>query len=273
MILLASYQNEKMLDFRCVSVRKGTAFSLSVLCPEGAEIKLFRTDSAMRPLGELQDKQFLKAPEQDYFPLTIIGPNGSMSEENGLRIENSRLAIQASNQSEDAALYVPEKDCWQYEGWLFTAEKDGVTEELGIYKHVTPELFDALLPKMLEGWNITMDSDAPGREVHTYETESDLFCDDCDEIRDGGYPLTIIGPNGSMHEEYGIRVQDGQIAIQASDQNADGALYVPEKPGWIYYGWLFFFYRHTLKFSYAFFQNSAIHIIAYAIHMSMLFCT
>lgn len=160
---LASYYEGKMLDFRCVSVRKGTPFTLSVFCPENAEIKLFCTNTSMKPLEEPQRQEFPKAPEQMYYPLTIIGPNGSMYEEQGLRIEDGRLAIQASDQNEDSALYVPEKSGWIYCGWLFTAEKDGVIEELGIHENVTPELFHALLPKIRDGWNITMDSAAVGK--------------------------------------------------------------------------------------------------------------
>ena len=90
------------------------------------------------------------------YPICIVGPNGTM--DSSIEIVDGQLVIQGSTDE----LYVPEKENWTYNGWTFTAEKNGQVITIGTFKTITDELTEALLAKVEEGWNLTMDSVTPG---------------------------------------------------------------------------------------------------------------
>ena len=67
--------------------------------------------------------------------LTIIEPGCDPVEE-WIHIVDGGIDILGSYWS-DGELYAPSRPCWVYNGWQFTAEKDGNSYILGDFTHVT----------------------------------------------------------------------------------------------------------------------------------------
>ena len=57
---------------------------------------------------------------------------------------------------------------WIYNGWEFTAEKDGQTKTYGPTKYVNDDLKKFLNPLIAQGWTLTMNSRDCGQWVGRY---------------------------------------------------------------------------------------------------------
>ena len=103
------------------------------------------------------------------YPVTIIGPTGDMDSYVDLYEDGTVHQIQGS----ETTLFDPRTNpdttiqkklrYWIYNGWMFTAEKDGETENYGPTKAIDDGLKDFLNEKIEEGgWTLTMNSKSIG---------------------------------------------------------------------------------------------------------------
>ena len=166
------------------------------------------------------------------YPIYIIGPTGTMDSYVDLDGNGEVYLIQG----EPAVLFDPhdnpDEDIqnqlvnWVYNGWVFTAEKDGETKTYGPTKYVDDSLKAFLNPLIAQGWELTMNSRDCGEWV-------------------GCYPIYIIGPTGEM-DSYVDLDGNGEVSlIQGSDttlydphDNPDTAIQNQLKY-WVYKGWGF----------------------------------
>nr|WP_325298585.1 S-layer homology domain-containing protein [uncultured Dysosmobacter sp.] len=118
---------------------------------------------------ETADGQFIVAHETEAL-ITIIGPTGEMENTPAITLDENKkvTAIQGkttlfdphdNSEAGDTLKY------WVYNGWTFSAEKNGQKETFGTFKTLTAELAAWLSEKIndTEGvWKLTMDSRTPG---------------------------------------------------------------------------------------------------------------
>ena len=167
--------------------------------------------------------------------ITIIGPTGKLVDspaidldENGevYSIQGSTTTLYDPHDNADSAIQ-EQLTSWIYNGWVFTAEKDGETKTYGPTKDIDDGLKEFLNPKIKEGgWTLTMNSRDWGEWV-------------------GRYPIYIVGPTGTM-DSYVELDGNGEVSLV---QGSDTTLYDPHDNDdptirnqlkyWVYKGWVF----------------------------------
>ena len=165
------------------------------------------------------------------YPIYIIGPTGEMDSYVDLDEKGEVLLIQGSpdtlfdpHDNDNPAIQEQLKN-WIYNGWVFTAEKDGKTEAYGPTKVIDNGLKAFLNGKIKEGdWTLTMNSENSGYWA---------------------YPITIIGPTGEMNSYVDLN-EDGTVyLIQGSDTTLFDPRTNPDTTiqnqlrYWVYNGWVF----------------------------------
>ena len=165
------------------------------------------------------------------YPVTIIGPTGDMDSYVDLYEDGTVHQIQGS----ETTLFDPRTNpdttiqkklrYWIYNGWMFTAEKDGETENYGPTKAIDDGLKDFLNEKIEEGgWTLTMNSENSGYWA---------------------YPITIIGPTGEMDSYVDLDEDETVHQIQGSDTTLFDPRTNPDTSiqnqlrYWVYNGWVF----------------------------------
>lgn len=169
------------------------------------------------------------------YPIYIIGPTGEMDsyvdlDQNGevCLIQGSPDTLFDPHDNDDPDIQEWLK-YWIYNGWVFTAEKDGVEDTYNGGEPVTgiDEDLKAFLNDKIKGeWTLTMNSRDCGRW-------------------DGRYPITIIGPTGTMNSYVDLN-GDGTVSLI---QGSDSTLFDPRTNSdttiqeqlryWVYNGWVF----------------------------------
>ena len=142
------------------------------------------------------------------YPVTIIGPTGDMDSYVDLYEDGTVHQIQGS----ETTLFDPRTNpdttiqkklrYWIYNGWMFTAEKDGETENYGPTKVIDSALKVFLNPKIKEGgWTLTMNSKSCG--YYDYPDSSSSSSGNKTETTtnpDGSTTTTVTKPNGTVTE-------------------------------------------------------------------------
>ena len=98
------------------------------------------------------------------YPITIIGPTGEMNSYVDLDEKGEVHLIQGDpttlfdpHDNPDTAIQ-NQLRYWVYNGWVFTAEKDGETTTYGPTKYVNDDLKEFLNPLIADHWTLTMNS-------------------------------------------------------------------------------------------------------------------
>ena len=169
------------------------------------------------------------------YPITIIGPTGKLVDSPAMELDGAGEVY--SIQGSPTTLYDPHNNTdpaireqlasWTYNGWVFTAEKNGQTKTYGPTKVIDSGLKEFLNPKIKEGgWTLTMNSRDCGKWV-------------------GRYPITIVGPTGTMNSYVDLNEKGEASLIQGSPttlfdphDNPDVTIQNQLKY-WVYNGWVF----------------------------------
>ena len=166
------------------------------------------------------------------YPIYIIGPTGERDSYVDLNENGEVYLIQGDPTTLFDPHDNPDEDIqnqlvnWIYNGWEFTAEKDGQTKTYGPTKYVNDDLKKFLNPLIAQGWTLTMNSRDCGQWV-------------------GRYPITIIGPTGEMNSYVDLDEKGEVHLIQGNPTtlfdprtNSDTAIQ-EQLRYWVYNGWEF----------------------------------
>lgn len=151
------------------------------------------------------------------YPITIVGPTGTMNSYVDLNEDGTVYRIQDS----DTTLFDPRTNSdttiqnqlryWVYNGWVFTAEKDGQTKNYGPTKYVNDDLKGFLNPLIANHWTLTMNSrdsgyynypssDSSSGGASSGSSDSSGSKTETTRNPDGSTTTTVTKPNGTVTE-------------------------------------------------------------------------
>ena len=165
------------------------------------------------------------------YPIYIIGPTGERDSyvdlyENGEvhLIQGNPTTLFDPRTNSDTAIQ-EQLRYWVYNGWEFTAEKDGETITYGPTKYVNNELKEFLNPLIADHWTLTMNSkscgyyDYPdsGSSGGSSSSGSSGNKTETTTNSDGSTTTTVTGSNGTVTET--TKYPDGSREVVETKKN------------------------------------------------------